>query len=404
MDEIIKSGEQDATILQYGSLLEGAKDSFRDPHLLHTLKVLEGRNIGATFQLINDNFFIDSHVLGRNPEYCEVVIDDNEVSSRHLEINVHSNSAYIRDLGSKNGTKLNGKKLRKRKELRHGDIITLGTTVLQFFSPFDGSAQTLISPPPVKKNVGGAAVFELLKTHYKPISLFVFVVVFIFSIAMLFLGEEKTGLSPSNNTHSQEASLEDRAAAKKNLQVALGQFKKGNYTEAIIEFENAFALFPALKKDHKVQYAEALLYESVDNYPDNLDPALASILKAVKVDSENYKSQYQLGRVYAKMRHYDKAGKAYERSIRLYDRFPDSHFNYAYILSLEGLYRQAIKKYEKIIPLKAEYMDEVYVNLAICYQRIARINMALQYAEKALAEDPQNKKAQELIKQYHQER
>ncbi len=403
LDEINKFREKEATVIEPGPFREGVDDTLHPPLLSHKLKVLEGINTGSTFQLMNDNFFIGNHILGRNPEYCEIVIDDNEVSKQHLEISIHSNSVYVRDLGSKNGTKVNGKKLKKKKELRNGDIISIGTTVLQFFPAPNGAAQTLISPS-LPKKAGNEAVFELPKIHSRLIIMSVFAVVFAFFLVLLFFGKEKSELTSLNNEYSLEVSQEDRVAAKKNLEIALAQFKKNNYAEATAEFENAFESNPALKKDHKAQYAEALLKESMENYPKDLDVALASIIKAVKMDSDNYKSQYQLGRVYAKLREYDKAGKAYEKSIRLYDRFPDSYFNHAYILSLEGLYQEAIKKYEKIIPLRPQYLDEVYVNLALCYLRIASIDKALQYADKALAEDPQNKRALSLIEQYGRER
>ena len=50
-------------------------------------------------------------VIGRNREVCDLVIDDNGVSRRHAEITVSSTGVFIRDLGSANGTLLNGQKL-----------------------------------------------------------------------------------------------------------------------------------------------------------------------------------------------------------------------------------------------------------------------------------------------------
>ena len=50
-------------------------------------------------------------VIGRNRDVCDLVIVDNGVSRRHAEISVSSAGVFIRDLGSANGTFLNGQKL-----------------------------------------------------------------------------------------------------------------------------------------------------------------------------------------------------------------------------------------------------------------------------------------------------
>lgn len=58
----------------------------------------------------------------------EVLVEDSGVSSRHLEIeNFGPDFCLVRDLGSTNGTELNGKPMgRNRQPLREGDIIGLG--------------------------------------------------------------------------------------------------------------------------------------------------------------------------------------------------------------------------------------------------------------------------------------
>jgi len=50
-------------------------------------------------------------VIGRNRDVCDLVIVDNGVSRQHAEISVSSAGVFIRDLGSANGTFLNGQKL-----------------------------------------------------------------------------------------------------------------------------------------------------------------------------------------------------------------------------------------------------------------------------------------------------
>jgi pSer/pThr/pTyr-binding forkhead associated (FHA) protein len=58
----------------------------------------------------------------------DVLVDDPGVSSRHLEIeNFGLGLRYVRDLGSTNGTELNGKPLgQARERLEDGDVLTIG--------------------------------------------------------------------------------------------------------------------------------------------------------------------------------------------------------------------------------------------------------------------------------------
>jgi hypothetical protein len=68
--------------------------------------------------------------IGRLPE-CDVVISDPGASRRHAEIR-HDGDAYVvRDLGSTNGTIVNGE-VTPSHVLRSGDRITIGTTELEF--------------------------------------------------------------------------------------------------------------------------------------------------------------------------------------------------------------------------------------------------------------------------------
>ncbi len=71
------------------------------------------------------------YLVGR--EGADIVLDDDKVSRRHLEIGLYGPGAYIlRDLASTNGTKLNGRRISDRAKLKHTDVISLGDHVLSF--------------------------------------------------------------------------------------------------------------------------------------------------------------------------------------------------------------------------------------------------------------------------------
>jgi hypothetical protein len=69
-------------------------------------------------------------VLGRSRE-CDVRVADSNVSRRHAELRLEGDAYWIVDLGSTNGTELNGKRV-ERSRLADGDRITLGSTDVTF--------------------------------------------------------------------------------------------------------------------------------------------------------------------------------------------------------------------------------------------------------------------------------
>ena len=69
-------------------------------------------------------------VIGRSRE-CEIRLDDANVSRRHCEVVEDSEGWSLVDLGSTNGTELNGQPV-DRAELSDGDTITVGGSDLIF--------------------------------------------------------------------------------------------------------------------------------------------------------------------------------------------------------------------------------------------------------------------------------
>lgn len=72
------------------------------------------------------------NVVGRDPT-CAAVIDEPDVSRYHARIVTDGETATIEDLGSKNGTFVDGVKIREKTALAPGSEIRLGETVLSFF-------------------------------------------------------------------------------------------------------------------------------------------------------------------------------------------------------------------------------------------------------------------------------
>ena len=69
-------------------------------------------------------------VIGRLPE-CDVVLADSNVSRRHAELRRKGDGVFVTDLGSTNGTRVNGTPVREQL-LNSGDEISVGSTGLIF--------------------------------------------------------------------------------------------------------------------------------------------------------------------------------------------------------------------------------------------------------------------------------
>ena len=69
-------------------------------------------------------------VLGRSKD-SDIQVEDANVSRRHAELRREGTAWWLVDLGSTNGTELNGKRV-QRSKLNDGDTITLGATDLVF--------------------------------------------------------------------------------------------------------------------------------------------------------------------------------------------------------------------------------------------------------------------------------
>jgi hypothetical protein len=72
----------------------------------------------------------DAITIGRLSE-CDVMIDDANVSRRHAEIRRTGDDFNLVDLGSTNGTRVNGVAVHEHR-LNSGDVVTIGMTSIRF--------------------------------------------------------------------------------------------------------------------------------------------------------------------------------------------------------------------------------------------------------------------------------
>ncbi|MFP4144327.1 MAG: ATP-binding protein [Phycisphaeraceae bacterium] len=90
------------------------------------LTVLQGPDKGRRFELPD----YEPQMIGRSSE--SLPLTDQTISRRHAELTPDDGRWIIRDLGSSNGTYINGVRVRDRRQLRPGDQVRVGMTLMVF--------------------------------------------------------------------------------------------------------------------------------------------------------------------------------------------------------------------------------------------------------------------------------
>ncbi len=97
----------------------------------------------------------DAFTVGRNFD-CHLAIEDGKVSGIHFRISVEGAHCAIEDLGSTNGTYLDGERLTYKRPLYDNAVIRIGRTVLVFH----GDGREMLHPPP-RERYGMVGTFHL---------------------------------------------------------------------------------------------------------------------------------------------------------------------------------------------------------------------------------------------------
>jgi pSer/pThr/pTyr-binding forkhead associated (FHA) protein len=69
--------------------------------------------------------------IGRLPD-CAIALSDSQVSRHHAEVRLSENGYEVVDLGSLNGTTVNGVKVQGERTLADGDVISVGETAIRY--------------------------------------------------------------------------------------------------------------------------------------------------------------------------------------------------------------------------------------------------------------------------------
>ena len=120
---------------------------------LYQLIMRSGPTPGAAFLLEGDQI-----TIGRDPTNT-ITINDAEISRRHARLTFQGGKYILEDLGSTNGTFVNGQRLAGPRILKSGEVVSFGEQIVLVFETtnFDPGA-TVVSPrvttvPPISRPV-----------------------------------------------------------------------------------------------------------------------------------------------------------------------------------------------------------------------------------------------------------
>jgi predicted component of type VI protein secretion system len=124
------------------------------------LHVVQGRPSGKRLEFPPGEYY-----FGRGAE-CHVRPDSDWVSRQHCRLRVTRDAASIRDLGSRNGTLVNGRLVVGERLLLHGDQLQVGPLVFEVHYPEvvipgDAGTGTMAGPATIREDptvdLGGLA-------------------------------------------------------------------------------------------------------------------------------------------------------------------------------------------------------------------------------------------------------
>lgn len=217
---------------------------------------------------------------GRAPE-CQIVIDEGSASRTHFEIIKNESGFQIRDLGSSNGTRVNGQLIEQMTmvSLFSGDVITIGGTTIEFQvrdAQFTQRLEQAGIVPYIPENQGvvpsGQRVEVVTSNRnkgfkIKPIHAAIGGIFALILIMKLFGSNEPVRdqasvisdpqLAPPNSVPGNSLSAAQTKYLEDTYNLAENLFKRQKYEAALIEIKKIHELTPTYKRSRELEtYAQ----------------------------------------------------------------------------------------------------------------------------------------------------
>jgi pSer/pThr/pTyr-binding forkhead associated (FHA) protein len=126
------------------------------------LEIVEGDDAGRQTQLA------DAIEIGRDPS-TNLALDDDQASRRHARVSAQGELAMVEDLGSTNGTFVNGQPIEGPRALRPGDRIRVGLTVIELRTAQDVQRQpSAVQPVPQMTRLSQGVLEPVAERELEP--------------------------------------------------------------------------------------------------------------------------------------------------------------------------------------------------------------------------------------------
>jgi type III secretion system YscD/HrpQ family protein len=151
-EKTVKEQREERIQNAYDTIFEelGQEDSLpfqltaEEPKAPFLLKVIAGPNAGAEIPLQKGS----DYLIGKDAESCDIAFYDLSVSRTHARLTLSEEGIIeIEDLGSKNGTIINGSRITERSALTTQHMVQMGTTIFLIID-LEAAQETIYAPPP----------------------------------------------------------------------------------------------------------------------------------------------------------------------------------------------------------------------------------------------------------------
>ncbi|MBI5895379.1 MAG: AAA family ATPase [Desulfobacterales bacterium] len=175
--------------------------------------------------------------------------------------------------------------------------------------------------------------------------------------------------------------------------LALGMMARGDHQGAV----SLLGANGPSPEDRPV-YAQALMGCANQLMESSPLEARGLLEKAAAADPDNAQAHLELGHLCTRSKQFTPAIEHYQAAIRLSPQSVEALYNLGFIYAANGAPAKAEEMFNRVVALKPDFLDKALFNLAVVQQKLGKRKESIASLEAAVAERPENEKAQAYLK------